>query len=80
MDTFIDVPLLLEFKGFNDGLLLIKLTLINETLKLEISKLLLNWSKWKLDRVVLRTIRHVQYPRYAQSSHPIFDFSLRVSR
>ena len=29
MDTFIDVPLLLEFKGFNDGLLLIKLTLIN---------------------------------------------------
>ena len=64
MDTFIDIPLLLEFKGFDYGLPLIKLALINETLKLEISKLLLDRSKWKLNCVVLRAVRHVQYPRY----------------
>ena len=57
MDAFIDIPLLLELKGFNDGLLLIKLKPFNQALKFELSEPLLDLPNRQLYSIELRTVR-----------------------
>lgn len=79
-DTPVYIWLLLEFETFNDRPLLIKLVRIDKTLKLEFFELLLYLTKWKLDSVVLRTIRDIENPLHTQLFHLLLNGSSFVSR
>ena len=73
--TFVNISFGLRLKAFNDGLLLIKLSLVYQTLKLELSEPFLDLAEWQLYSVELRTVRDYEYPRYAQLPHPILHRS-----
>ena len=71
-DTFVDICIRLALKAFNYGLLLIKLPLMHQALKFELSEFLLDLSKWKLYSIELRTVWHNQYPHDTQLLHLFF--------